>query len=315
LAHVDLPEPGDGEVQVQNLWLSVDPYMRGRMNAGESYVPPFELNQPMAGGAVGRVIRSRSPDLPEGSLVLSNKGWRDSFVSAPAGLELIADDTVPAQAFLGVLGMPGMTAWAGLNPVGGMRAEDTVFISAASGAVGSVACQLAAAAGCRVIGTAGSDSKCAWLESEAGVASAINYKTCGNLRQALRAAAPDGIDLYFENVGGTHLEAALACMRQYGRIALCGMIDNYNDAAMDTGPANFISILAKEITVRGFLVTTYWKQYRDFLAEALPQVAAGTLKHRETVVDGLENMPEAFLGLFAGQNTGKMLVRLAEATD
>ncbi len=209
--------------------------------------------------------------------------------------------------------MPGLTAWSGLNLVGEMKSDDTVFVSAASGAVGSLACQLAHRAGCRVIGTAGSDEKCRWLE-ENGVNRAINYRAVDDLAEALRDAAPDGIDLYFENVGGEHLEAALASMNNHGRIALCGMISLYNDPTRSTGPANFIAVLVKELCVRGFIVTTYMDRYADFLAETMPAVAAGDIHWEETIVDGLENMPDAFLGLFSGANLGKMLVRLPEAS-
>lgn len=306
----DVPEPGDGEVAVRNQWLSVDPYMRGRMTQRESYIPPFELNQAMEGGAVGEVIASRHPDFAIGDRVMSMNGWRESFVAPAEGVFKLPPLDVPAEAFLGLLGMTGLTAWAGLHKIAALKPGETVLVSAAAGAVGSIACQLAKLHGAKVIASAGSDDKIAWLKSELGVDAAFNYKTARNLSAALAEVAPEGIDVYFENVGGPLLEAAIDAMRPNGRIAACGMISQYNATEPVPGPRNLAQVIGKSLRIEGFLVGKYMHHRPEFIENVGPHIAAGRLRWNQTVEDGIENMPAAFLKLFDGHNKGKMLVRL-----
>jgi NADPH-dependent curcumin reductase CurA len=311
LVETEVKQPGPGEILVHNICMSVDPYMRGRMVDRASYVPPFQIGEPLSGGAVGKVVAvNGNPRFAEGDCVLNFSGWREWFLTAGGDLQKIDPSLAPAQAWLGAFGVPGLSAYAGLLRVAELKEGERVFVSAASGAVGAVACQIAKNKGCRVVGSAGSDEKCAWLEREAGIDKAINYRTAGDLSAALKKAMPEGIDVYFENVGGEHLNAALANMRLNGRIALCGMIAQYNDAALPPGPSNFIMILAQRLTVRGFIITDHIDLMPDFIRDMAAWTKAGKMKWRETVVDGIEKAPEAFIGLFKGENFGKMLVRL-----
>ena len=311
LATKELPPVGPGQVRVKNQFLSVDPYMRGRMTDAKSYVPPFELNVAMSGGAVGRVEESNHADLAVGTTVLSMEGWREGFVSDGKGLTKLDVSIAPPQAFLGTLGMPGLTAYAGLFDVGGLKDGDTVLVSGAAGAVGMVVCQIAKARGCTVVGMVGSDEKGAWLKANAGVDATINYRTAPSLRKAIMAAAPDGIDLTFENVGGDHLEAALACSKTSGRVALCGLISQYNATEAGAGIRNVRDILTKRLMVRGFIVTDHAKRQPDFIKDMTGWIQAGKMKWTETIVDGFEKMPDAFIGLFSGNNLGKMVVRVS----
>jgi NADPH-dependent curcumin reductase CurA len=310
LAEVTLPDPGAGEVLVRNLWMSVDPYMRGRMYDRPSYVPPFQLGEALQGGAVGQVEKSHNPDFKPGDLVESMNGWRDAFVSAGGALQKLPTENVPEQAYLGVLGMPGLTAYSGLARIGEPKPGDTVFVSGAAGAVGSTVCQIAKLRGCTVIASAGSDAKLAWLKS-VGVDASVNYKTCGNLLDAVRAAAPKGIDIYFDNVGGQHLEVALEVARPFARFIECGMISAYNDTTPAPGPRNIMYIVGKSIKVQGFIVSNYWDMRDQFRAEMTQWIKDGKMKWEETVENGIANAPKAFLGLFSGANSGKMLVKLA----
>ena len=314
LAEVTVPEPGEGEALVRNVYLSVDPYMRGRMRDVKSYVPPVQVGEVMDGGAIGQVVASRNAELAEGDWVQSMNGWREHFVTDGQGLLPVPDPAVaPPSAALGVLGMPGFTAWVGLNQFGRPQEGETVFVSAAAGAVGSVVGQLARLAGARAVGSAGSAEKVAYLTDELGYDAAFDYKT-EDLYAALREHCPKGIDVYFDNVGGDHLEAALGRMNVFGRIPLCGAVSGYNEE-QPPGPANFLSVLPNRLTIRGLIVTDHYDLYPDFLAEVGPKVAAGEITHRETVVEGIENMPEAFIGLLEGQNVGKMLVRVGSDPD
>lgn len=310
----DVADPGEGEFVVRNQWMSVDPYMRGRMTIRESYISPFQIGQPLEGSAIGKVIISNNKDFPEGTLVNTMFGWRDYFVSDGAMVSKVDPvDGVPVQAFLGTLGMPGLTAYAGLLRVAEMKDGENVFISAASGAVGAVACQIAKARGCYVVGSAGSDEKCAWLKDDCGVDEVINYKNyknAGELTAALAALFPKGIDVYFENVGGDHLEAAINVMALKGRIALCGMISMYNATEPVPGPPNLAMAIGKDLTLRGFVVSNHFDMLGEFITEAGGLIASGKLKWKETVLDGVENAPQAFLNLFTGDNFGKMLVKL-----
>lgn len=310
LATVELPDPKDGELLVRNLYMSVDPYMRGRMIDRRSYTPPFALGEAMTGGAVGQVIQSNHPDFAEGDHVLHGMGWREYFVSDGKGLNKINPRQAPVQSYLGVMGMPGQTAYFGLLDIGQPQAGETVFVSAAAGAVGSVVCQIAKLKGCRVVASAGSAAKLAWLE-QAGVDATLNYRVVDDLTAALGDLCPDGVDVYFENVGGAHLQAALAQMNNHGRIVACGMISQYNSTNPAVGPSNLMSIVGKRIKMQGFIVSDYMARVGEFYTDMGQWVADGQIRWEETIVDGIENAPEAFIGLFSGENMGKMLVRLA----
>jgi NADPH-dependent curcumin reductase CurA len=307
-AEVEVPAVGPGDVLVRNLFMSVDPYMRGRMNDVKSYVPPFQVGQALQGGAVGEVLDSQAPGLGRGDIVLSMRGWRDVFVAPASELQKLDASVQPLSLHLGALGMPGLTAWVGLTLVD-TTAGDRVFVSGAAGAVGSTAGQLAKAWGCTVIGSAGSDGKVGLLTSELGFDAAFNYKA-GNVREQLAAAAPEGIDVYFDNVGGEQLEAAIACLRPHGRIAACGAISAYNAEALPPGPRNMFLFVTRRLTMRGFIVTDHMKDAGRFLSEVRPLVDSGRLRVRQTVVDGLDAAPQAFLDMLAGANVGKMVVRL-----
>lgn len=311
IAEAEIGQPGDGEVLVRNIWMSVDPYMRGRMYDRESYVPPFQIGKPLEGGAIGQVVASNAEGVKEGDYVQSMLGWREYFVARGNEVQKVDDKAgVPIQAFLGTLGMPGLTAYAGLLRVGELKDGETVFVSAASGAVGAVVCQIAKAKGCYVVGSAGSDDKCTWLEETAGIDKAINYKTCGNLTEAVGKAFPKGIDVYFENVGGEHLEAALEHMRPFGRLAMCGMISQYNATEAPAGPSNLIYMVGKSLKMQGFIVSNHFDLLPDFIKDMSGWIAEGKLKWEETVEEGIERAPHAFLNLFTGQNFGKMLVKV-----
>ena len=298
----------DQELLVRNLFMSVDPYMRGRMNEGKSYVPPFKVGTALDGSAVGEVIESRSNDLKPGDVVTSNFGWREAFVALPKELRQVSRNVDPLSVHLGALGMTGMTAWAGLNLVE-VKAPDVVFISGAAGAVGNVAGQLAKLRGCLVIGSAGSAKKTDFLRNECGFDAAFNYKA-GSILDQLDLAAPEGIDVYFDNVGGATLEAALSVLRVHGRIIACGGISGYNDERRQPGPCNLSNITAKQLTMRGFIVTDSMDRRSEFDEEVGGYFRAGKLKNRETVVVGLDHAIDAFLGLFSGDNIGKMVVKL-----
>jgi NADPH-dependent curcumin reductase CurA len=309
-----LAPPGAGEVLVRNIWMSVDPYMRGRIGDAPSYAPPFPVGEPMRGGAIGEVIASNAPSLKAGDLVSSMLGWRDYYVAPAETLEKVDPALGPAQHQLGALGMPGLTAYVGLTRIADLKDGDSVFVSAAAGAVGSTACQIAKARGCRVVGSAGSDAKCAWLREALHVDATINYRAESDLSAALSRAAPDGIDVYYENVGGEHLVAALDNMKVGGRIAVCGMIARYNSTGPIVGPANIVQVLIRRLKMQGFIVSDHFALIPAFRNEMAGWIKAGTITVQETVVEGLENAPSAFLGLFKGDNLGKMLVRIGPDT-
>ncbi|MGD0614240.1 MAG: NADP-dependent oxidoreductase [Verrucomicrobiota bacterium] len=309
LARTELEPLQDQKVLVRNLFMSVDPYMRGRMNDGKSYVPPFELGKPLDGGAVGEVIESRAREFKPGDAVTSNFGWREYFVASPKELHPVSRQVQPLSVYLGALGMTGMTAWAGLNLVE-VKAGDVVFISGAAGAVGSVAGQLAKLRGCRVIGSAGSVEKVEFLREECGFDIAFNYKV-GPVLEQLNLEAPDGIDVYFDNVGGETLEAALSALRVHGRIIACGGISGYNEGKPLTGPSNIFNVTAKRLTMKGFIVLDWLDRQGEFEKEVGGYFRAGKLKSKETVAEGIDQAVGAFIGLFAGKNIGKMVVKLA----
>ena len=304
----ELPPLNDGDVLVRNLFMSVDPYMRGRMNDVKSYVPPFQIGEPLHGAAVGQVLESRAASVAPGAIVQSMRGWRDAFVAPASELRQVDTSVQPLSLHLGVLGMTGLTAWVGLNLVD-VTAGDRVFVSGAAGAVGSVAGQLAKLRGCLVVGSAGSDEKVRALTGEFGFDAGFNYKS-GDIRGKLASVAPDGIDVYFDNVGGEQLEAALACMRDHGRIAACGSISRYNDEAPTPGPRNMFLFVTRRLTMRGFIVLDHVREMKTFAAEVAPLVQSGRLVARETVVQGLANAPQAFLDMLRGGNIGKMIVRI-----
>ncbi len=305
-ASVEVAEPADGQVLVKNLCMSVDPYMRGRMNDVKSYVPPFEIGKALEGGAVGEVVTSRAPGFATGDIVLSMMGWRERFVADPRALRKLDASVEPKSAWLGVLGVTGFTAWGGLNLVN-VKAGDRVFISGAAGGVGVIAGQLAKQRGCYVVGSAGSAEKVRMLKEELGFDAAFNYRD-GTLSKQLAIAVPQGIDVYFDNVGGEHLEAAIFALRPFGRIIACGSISGYNDPT--PGPRNMAMFISKRLTMTGFIVFDLESQRDTFESEISALIASGALKTKETILHGLDNAPAAFLDLFRGGNTGKMVVSL-----
>jgi len=308
LAETELKTLPDQQVLVRNLFMSVDPYMRGRMNDRKSYVPPFEIGKVLEGGAVGEVIESRAKEFRPGDIVVSNFGWREYFIASPKDLHPVSRAVQPLSAYLGALGMTGMTAWAGLNLVE-VKAGDVIYISGAAGAVGNVAGQLAKIRGCKVIGSAGSMAKVKFLREECGFDIAFDYKT-GPVVEQLKVEAPDGIDVYFDNVGGEALEAALATLRVHGRIIACGGISGYNEEKPRRGPSNLFNITIKRLTMRGMIVSDSLDRRGEFEKEVGGYLESGKLKNKETVVEGLDQAASAFIGLFAGNNLGKMVVKL-----
>lgn len=305
---VELPDPGPGEVLVRNTVMSVDPYMRGRMNDVKSYVPPFQLDAALDGGAVGEVVTSNDDALQPGDTVLHQLGWREHAVGPAKAFRKVDTAQVPASAYLGALGMPGLTAYVGLTRIAEVREGDTVFVSGAAGAVGSIAGQIARHLGAgKVVGSAGGAEKVAWLTSELGYDVGLDYKA-GKIGRQLAEHAP--VDVYFDNVGGDHLEAAIFSMADFGRIAACGMIADYNAEAPQPGPRNMMMLISKRLSLRGFIVTDHGDLAGEFYRRAGAWLAAGELTYRETFEDGLDRAVDAFLGVLSGANTGKMLVRL-----
>jgi hypothetical protein len=308
LGQIELEPLRDQQVLVRNLYMSVDPYMRGRMNEGKSYIPPFEIGKALEGGAVGEVIESRAKEFKAGDAVTSNFGWREFFIASPKDLHPVSRKAQPLSVYLGALGMTGMTAWAGLNLVE-VKAGDVVYISGAAGAVGNVAGQLAKLRGCRVIGSTGSMEKVMFLKDECGFDVAFDYKT-GPINEQLKLEAPEGIDVYFDNVGGEALEAALSALRLHGRIIACGGISGYNDDKPRPGPANLFNMITKRLTMKGVLVFDWLDRREEFEKEVGAYRQAGKLINKETVVKGIDQAVGAFLGLFTGKNIGKMVVEL-----
>jgi NADPH-dependent curcumin reductase CurA len=306
IVEAEVSEPADGQLLVQNIYMSVDPAMRPRL-AGQT-----ALNEAMMGGAIGRVLKSRNPAFNVGDHVESMNGFREYFVSDGKGLSKLDADGMPLVAYMSVLGLTGLTAYGGLLVIGALKDGENVFVSAAAGAVGSVAAQIAKIKGCYVIGSAGSDEKCRWLKEDLGLDVAINYKK-GELRTSLKAAASKGIDVYFENVGGEHLNAALPRMNALGRIAVCGMISAYNNFGAVSEPVTTLSnMIYNRITMRGFVFYEFESKCAQFLKDMKGWIKDGRLKYRTTIQEGIDAAPTALIGLFTGANTGKMVVQLAK---
>jgi len=310
IAEVEVPTPGEGQILVRNVVMSVDPYMRGRMNDVKSYVPPFQVGAPLEGGAVGEVVASNAEGFAVGDHVLHGLGWREYAVVGAKHAVKVDGNVAPLTTYLGVLGMPGLTAYAGLLVTAEFKPGDVVFVSGAAGAVGQVVGQIARLKGAsRVIGSAGSAEKVKYLTEELGFDAAFNYKD-GPVAEQLAEAAPDGIDVYFDNVGGEHLEAAISSLNLNGRVTICGAISQYNADTPPAGPRNIIQVLSKRLTLRGMLVGDHQGLQQQFVSEVAAWIASGELKYSETVVEGgVRQAPSAFLGLLRGENTGKMLVR------
>ncbi|MDH6462458.1 NADPH-dependent curcumin reductase CurA [Micromonospora sp. A200] len=309
LVETEVPTPGPGQIVVRNQFMSVDPYMRGRMNDVKSYVPPFQLGAPLDGGAVGEVVASEADGVKVGDTVLHGLGWREYALLDAKAARPVDPTIAPVTAYLSVLGMTGLTAYAGLLDVAGMKPGESVFVSAAAGSVGSLVGQIAKLKGAgHVVGSAGSAAKVERLKA-LGFDAAFDYHD-GPVRDSLKAAAPNGIDVYFDNVGGDHLEAAISAMNLHGRAAICGMIAQYNDTEPPAAPRNLAMVIGKRLTLRGFLVSDHGNLREQFVRDVSGWLRDGKLTYDETIVDGIENAPEAFLGLLRGENLGKMLVRV-----
>jgi NADPH-dependent curcumin reductase len=309
LIESSIPELGEGEVLLRTLYLSLDPYMRGRMSAAKSYVKPVEVGATMVGGTVGEIVASRNPKFAVGDAVLGSGGWQDYAVSNGTGLRKLDPAVAPVSTALGVLGMPGMTAYCGLIEIGQPKAGETVVVAAASGAVGSVVGQIAKIKGCRAVGIAGGADKCRFVLDTLGFDACVDHRA-PDFREALAAACPNGIDVYFENVGGTVQQTVWPLLNDLARIPVCGLIAQYNLATPMPGPDMF-TVLRKRLMLRGFVVFDFASKQADFLRDVGEWVRSGRIKYREDIVDGLENAPTAFLGLLQGKNFGKLLVRVA----
>jgi hypothetical protein len=310
---VPIPEPGDGEALVRTLYLSLDPAMRGWMNEGDSYIAPVELGDVMRGGTLGTVVASNCAELGEGDIVFGGNGWQDYAVARPKHLQKVpADSGLPLSNYLSVLGITGLTAYFGMLDVGKPQPGETVVVSTAAGAVGSVAGQIAAIQGSRVVGLAGSDDKCTWCTEELGFDACINYKT-EDWKDQLRAACPDKVDVYFDNVGGDMLNTVLGMNKVGARFVICGAISQYNATERTPGPSNYIRLLTKRSTMQGFVVLDYAQRYPEGIRQLAAWVMAGKIKHREDIVDGLDNAPQAIHKLFDGSNAGKLMVRVSDA--
>ncbi len=310
VTEAEVPSIGDGEVLVRNIFMSVDPYMRGRMNDVKSYMPPFQIGEVLQAGVVGQVVESRFAGISEGDYVMGMLGWENYSVGDGRLLRKIPAGPAPLSYHLGILGMPGMTAYVGLMKLAEAKEGDTVFVTAASGAVGSVVGQLAKIHGCRVAGSAGSDDKVALLQEEFSYDAGFNYKNSTSMADSVREACPDGVDVLFENVGGDIFEAVLWNMRDFGRIALCGMIADYNLEDPQPGPRGMMLIIGRRLTIRGFIVTDHPKWCEEYVVKATGWLQEGKLKYRESIAEGVRNAPQAVIDQLKGRNVGKQIVQL-----
>ena len=311
LEEVAIPQPREGEALVRTIWLSLDPYMRGRMREGPSYAAPVEIGGVMTGGVVGRVVESRTPELAVGDIVEGSLGWQEYAVAGPGALRIVDPSLAPISTAIGVLGMPGMTAYFGFLDVGKPEVGDTVVVSAASGAVGQVVGQIARIMGCRVVGTAGSDAKVDFIVNELGFDAGINYKT-EDVDAALAAACPNGIDVYFDNVGGFVTDAALQLINVHARISVCGQISQYNLPTPELAPRNMGLLIQKQARMEGFLVFNFAHRHEHARQRMAAWIRSGDLRYKEDVVEGLENAPSAFIGMMTGENFGKLLVKVRD---
>jgi NADPH-dependent curcumin reductase CurA len=307
--NIDMPSPKDGEVLLKTTYVSVDPYLRGRMSDAKSYVAPFELNKPMSSAIIAEVTASKNPDFKVGDYITSGLEWKLFQTSNGAGLTKV-DPSVSLTAYLGVLGMTGLTALMGLQEIGKPKSGETLVVSGAAGAVGSIVGQIGKLMGCRVIGIAGSDDKTAALKSKFGFDEAINYKTTENMQEAIGAAAPNGVDIYFDNVGGEISDAVVFNMNKYGRIAICGTISSYNDTEASQGPRLQPYILKNSMLMQGFIVSNYAEKFPEGIKQLSEWLKAGKLQYSETIVNGFDQIPQAFMDLFEGKNDGKMVVKI-----
>ena len=315
LSHFDLKSEtislkNDDEVLVANKWISVDPYMRARMTERKNYKPPFEIGKPMEGTAIGEIIESKSNNFKKGNFVLSEFGWRDNFIANSESLKKINPINVPIQTYLGPLGFTGHTAYIGLFRIAKIKQNQTILVSSAAGSVGSTVCQIAKILGCKVIASTGSDEKVEWLKKEIGVDHAFNYKKIDNLVLHFKDICPEGFDIYFDNVGGDFLEAAIFRMKNFGRIVICGRISQMNATSPGEGLKNMAHVLVKRLTIKGFLIFDHYDDYKDFENDMSNWVINKKIKWRETIVEGIENSPQAFLDLLNGKNIGKMIVKI-----
>ena len=313
IVDADVPPLNNGEVLVRTLYISVDPYLRGRMREGRSYVPPFEVGQVIESGVVGEVVESRAPEFQPGDIVTGMLGWRLYNVAKAAGLRKIDPRVAPVTTALGVLGMPGLTAYFGLLDIGQPKTSETVVVSGAAGAVGMTVCQIAKIKGCRTVGIAGSDDKNQYLRDELGVDATINYKTAGDMKQALAQACPNRIDVYFDNVGGEISDAVLPLLNHGARVVICGQISLYCLDKPDVGPRPQPYLLVNRALMKGFIVSDYAARFSEGVIQLVQWLTAGKLKYAESVAEGFQNTPQAFIGLFTGENLGKQIVKVADA--
>ena len=313
IADTEMPQPQAGEILLRTLYLSVDPYMRGRMSDRKSYIPPFAVNEVISGGGIGEVVESRSKAFQPGDVVTGQFPWQLYSAAQPAqaGIRKVDPKLAPVTTALGVLGMPGLTAYFGLLDIGQPVAGNTVVVSGAAGAVGTLVCQIARIKGCRVVAIAGSDEKNRYLTDELGVDAAINYKTAPDFKEALKEACPEGVDVYFDNVGGEISDEVMARIKHGARIVICGQISLYNLEEQDVGPRVQPYLLVNSARMQGFIITDYAARSVEGIQQLGQWLAAGKLKYAENIVAGFENTPQAFLGLFTGENLGKQLVKVA----
>ena len=305
----EMPSPAEGEVLLKTLYISVDPYLRGRMREGKSYVPPFELGKVIESGVVGEVVESKSPDLKPGDVVSGQLGWR-LYQTVPAQHLMKTLPVFSPTTALGVLGITGLTAYFGLLDIGKPKQGETIFVSGAAGAVGITVCQIAKIKGCRVVGTAGSDEKAEYLRNELGVDEVLNYKSGGNIFDAIKNTCPAGVDVYFDNVGGTVSDAVMTVLNDRARVVICGQISMYNSAQPDIGFRPQPFILVHSAVMEGFIITQFAQRFAEGVGQLAQWFASGQLKHAETIADGFENTPKAFIGLFSGDNLGKQIVKV-----